>query len=427
MRRSGAAAKVRFGRQAWAAAAAVTAAVTVAGCSGGGAAPASQAKAAAAEAGASVTILPSAGSRAVQPGAGVTVRAAHGRLRKVEVTTGKGRPLAGVLAEKGTVWKSNWPLLPSRRYTVLATAAGSNGHPVTATSTFTTLSPKRTVDVTLIETDHQRYGVGMPISVTFNHAVTNRAAVERTLSVTTSKPVTGAWYWDTNTWDGTTTVSFRPRSYWSPGTKVSFTGHLAGVEVAKGIYATHDVHVNFSIGPSLIVKASTATHYMDVYYKGHLFGHWPISTGRPGDDTPDGHYLTIEKANPTFMKGPGYALWVPWAVRFTWSGVYIHDAYWSVWAQGSLNVSHGCVNTSPAHAETYYKMELPGDPVIVTGSPRPGTWDNGWTQWFLPWRKYLAGSALHEAVLAGPKGSTFVSARTVEGPAMTGPRGHSLT
>ena len=369
-----------------------------------------------------MTILPSAGSHAVRPGAGVTVRADHGRLRKVEVTTGKGRPLAGVLAGNGTVWKSSWPLQPSRRYTVLVTAAGTNGRRVTATSSFTTLAPRRVVHVTMIETDHQEYGVGMPISLTFSHPVTNRKAVERTLSVTTSRPVVGAWYWD-----GNTTVSFRPRSYWSPGTKVSFTGHLSGVEVAKGVYATHDVHVNFSIGPSLIVKASTVTHYMDVYYKGRLFGHWPISTGRPGDDTPDGRYLTIEKANPTYMTGPGYALWVPWAVRFTWTGEYVHDAYWSVWAQGSVNVSHGCVNTSPAHAETYYKMELPGDPVIVTGSPRPATWDNGWTQWFLPWRKYVQGSALHEAVLAGPKGSTFVSASAVEGPAMTGPRGHSLT
>ena len=77
--------------------------------------------------------------------------------------------------------------------------------------------------------------------------------------------------------------------------------------------------------------------------------------------------------------------------------------------QGFTNVSHGCVNMAPADAEAYYKMELPGDPVTVTGSPRAGEWDNGWTQWFLSWPKYLRGSALHEAVQAGPDGSTFVS------------------
>jgi lipoprotein-anchoring transpeptidase ErfK/SrfK len=196
--------------------------------------------------------------------------------------------------------------------------------------------------------------------------------------------------------------------------------------VSKGVYATHNVHVAFRIGPSLIVKVSTVTHYMNVYYQSRLLGHWAISTGRPGDDTPNGTYLTMDKGNPVFMTGPGYALWVPWAVQVTMSGIFIHDAYWSVWAQGSINVSHGCINTSPAHAEKYYKLELPGDPVIVTGSPRPGTWDNGWTEWFLPFLKYLKGSALHAAVVAGPHGSTFVSATTILGPAVVGPRGHPM-
>ena len=63
---------------------------------------------------------------------------------------------------------------------------------------------------------------------------------------------------------------------------------------------------------------------------------------------------------------------------------------------------------SPENAQTYYNLELPGDPVIVTGSPVAGTWDDGWTQWFLSWRQLLAGSALHAAVLARPAGSSFV-------------------
>ncbi len=118
--------------------------------------------------------------------------------------------------------------------------------------------------------------------------------------------------------------------------------------------------------------ASTATHHMNLYRNGKLYRHWPISTGRPGDNTPNGTYLTIDKGNPVLMKGPGYKLEVPWSVRFTWSGDYLHDAYWSVGEQGFTNVSHGCVNMAPADAEAYYKMEVPGDPVTVTGSPRAG-------------------------------------------------------
>jgi hypothetical protein len=190
---------------------------------------------------------------------------------------------------------------------------------------------------------------------------------------------------------------------------VSFAGHLNGVEGAPGVYGDHTLAQSFTIGDSLIVVASTVTHHMDLYRNGKLYAHWPISTGRPGDDTANGTYLTIDKGNPVDMKGPGYSIEVPWSVRFTWSGSYLHDAYWSVGVQGFANVSHGCVNMPPADAQIYYQMEHPGDPVTITGSPRPGTFDNGWTMWFMPWNKYLHGSALSEAVEAGPGGSTFVS------------------
>ena len=91
------------------------------------------------------------------------------------------------------------------------------------------------------------------------------------------------------------------------------------------------------------------------------------------------------------MTGPGYSLEVPWSVRITWSGDYLHDAYWSVGEQGFTNVSHGCVNMPPADAQTYYQMENPGDPVMITGSPLAGTWDNGWTVWFLSFKKLVKG------------------------------------
>jgi hypothetical protein len=157
-----------------------------------------------------------------------------------------------------------------------------------------------------------------------------------------------------------------------------------------------------------------------------------VSTGAPGDDTADGTYLTIEKANPVLMSGPGYTNFpVPYSVRFTWSGDYMHDAYWSVGEQGYTNVSHGCVNLSPYHAQVYYGLAVPGDPVTITGSPAAGIWDDGWTEWFLSWKQLLRGSATHQAVQAGPAGSTFVSpaslpASTARAPLGTSRRHNSL-
>ena len=147
---------------------------------------------------------------------------------------------------------------------------------------------------------------------------------------------------------------------------------------------------------------------MKLYKDRRLYATWPISTGRAGKETPNGTYLSIEKANPQHMVGEGYDIQVPYSVRFTWSGDFIHAAPWSVGVQGYANVSHGCVNLSPERAQTYYGMSIPGDPVTVTGSPKGGKWDDGWTVWFLSWKQLVKGSALHKAVRVGPDGSTWV-------------------
>jgi L,D-transpeptidase catalytic domain len=171
---------------------------------------------------------------------------------------------------------------------------------------------------------------------------------------------------------------------------------------------------------------STSSHHARIYYKDKLYGVWPVSTGSPGDDTVNGTYLTIEKANPTLMSGPGYTNFpVPYAVRFTWSGDYMHDAYWSVGEQGYTNVSHGCVNLSPQDGEAYYNLAVPGDPVTITGSPAGGTWDDGWTEWFLTWNQLLSRGTTYQAVQLGPAGSSFVNPATLPPATATPPLGTS--
>jgi lipoprotein-anchoring transpeptidase ErfK/SrfK len=336
------------------------------------------------------------------------VTARGGKISSVAVHTG-GDPVSGIFNASKTVWHSRWALDVSQHYAVTATAAAASGGRVTRTSSFHTFTPRATFTTKIIEGYGQTYGVGMPIILYFSQPIANRAAVERALEVKSSKPVVGSWYWDSRCGTAPVCAYFRTRSYWPPHTRVTFIGHLNGVEGAPGVYGYHTLTQSFKIGYPLTVVASTSKHHMNVYRNGKLFAHWPISTGRPGDNTPNGNYLTIEKANPVDMKGPGYNLEVPWSVRFTWSGDYLHDAYWSVGEQGFTNVSHGCVNMPPADAEVYYKMAVPGDPVKIVGSPRAGTWDNGWTMWFLSWKQWLRGSALHKAVQAGPNGSTFVT------------------
>jgi lipoprotein-anchoring transpeptidase ErfK/SrfK len=358
-----------------------------------------------------VTITPGNGSRGADPSKGITVTASGGTLKNVSVRTA-GDPVTGSYSAGNTSWHSTWALNVSQSYTVTVTAAG-NGSTVTKTAAFRTLTPASTFTTEILEGSGQSYGVGMPIILYFSQRITNRAAVERALQVSASKPVIGSWYWDYPCNMAATCAYFRPRDYWPAGTTVSFTGHLDGVEGAPGVYGHHTLTQTFGIGQSVIAVANTKAHRTKIYVDGKLTYNWPISSGKPGDDTPNGSYLTIEKANPVEMKGPGYDLMVPWSVRFTFSGDYYHDAYWSVGQQGFENVSHGCVNLAPANAETYYNLAVPGDPITIGGSPRSGAWDNGWTMWFLSWPQYLKGSALHEAVEAGPGGSTFVDPATL--------------
>jgi lipoprotein-anchoring transpeptidase ErfK/SrfK len=367
-----------------------------------------------------VRITPPNGAIAADPSTGITVAATDGTLKNVTVQT-SGDPVLGRLSQGDTVWHSQWALDVAQTYTVTATASRAGGGTFTTTSTFHTLTPSQTFRTQILEGYNRTYGVGMPIILYFNQRITDKATVEQALQIATSKPVVGAWYWDEPCNMAAACAYFRPRDYWPPATTVRFTGHLNGVQGAPGVYGTHTLTQTFNIGASLVAIGNTATHRTQIYENGKLLYDWPISSGRPGDATPNGSYLTIEKANPVQMVGPGYSISVPWSVRFTFSGDYYHDAYWSVGEQGFENVSHGCVNLSPADAETYYNLAVPGDPITIVGSPQAGTWDNGWTQWFLSWPPYLQGSALHQAVVAGPGGSAFVNASSLPPSTATAP------
>jgi lipoprotein-anchoring transpeptidase ErfK/SrfK len=362
----------------------------------------------AASSSAQVTITPANGATKVKPSQGVSVTAASGKISNVTVTPGRAQ-VGGILAADAASWHTQWSLRTGTHYKVTVTAVGADGKTSTITSSFRTLAPAATFSATTLEGLNQTYGVGMPIMITFSQPVTRRAAVEKAIELKTSKPVVGAWMWD-----GNQTLDFRPQTYWPQHTKVSFVGHFNGLQVARGVYGTSNLSQSFRIGNSLIGVTNTRTHKTRIFWKGKYYATWTDSSGAPGRDTANGTYLTIEKGNPVKMSGPGYKnVPVFWSVRFTWSGNYYHSAPWSLGEQGFANVSHGCVNLSPAHAETYYNWAVPGDPITITGSPVAGQWDDGYTQWFYSWKQLLRHSATHMAVQAGPTGSALVEPSTL--------------
>jgi lipoprotein-anchoring transpeptidase ErfK/SrfK len=374
-------------------------------------------------------ISPASGGKDTNPSDGITVTAVSGsKISAVTVKTTSAHPVTGTLSANEASWHSTYALPTGQSYTVTATGTDGSGHPVTAASKFITLTPSAAFHAEIFEGAGATYGVGIPIMLTFDHPITDKAAVERSLTLTTSKPVVGAW-----SWDGNEQLNFRPRDYWPADTTVSFSSHLDGVEGAPGVYGVHDLSQTFNIGQSVIAVANTSSFHTQIYVGGKLTYTWPISTGKTVTPTPNGTYLTVEKGNPVRMiggkKGTSgyYNELVNYAVRFTFSGDYYHSAPWSVVNQGESNVSHGCVNLPPEDAKIYYNLTVPGDPITISSSSRAGNWDNGWTQWFLPWSQYLAGSATHMAVEAGPSGSTLVSPSTLPADTATAPLGTSVS
>ncbi|MFC5754843.1 L,D-transpeptidase [Actinomadura rugatobispora] len=406
----------RFGIEARAAAVGLAAAVVgagAAGCTSGADTMVTGADAV------TVAVSPAQGAQRPRPDSPIAVQARQGTIENVTVFT-KGEPVEGALSADRTQWRSRWALRPGTEYRVAATALGRDGRTRTVASRFTTAKADRTVGVTFEgPSDKEVVGVGMPIVMNFESEVSDRAAVERALEVRSSRPVEGAWHWFDNQ-----TVVFRTRNFWPRHTDVAFRAHLSGVAVAKGVYGGKDHAVRFRVGDERISTASEDKHQMVVRENGRVVRKMPISMGRGGVrkyTTTNGMHLTMDKGNPVTMTsswegiGPGsagyYSLTVDNAVRISDSGEYVHSAPWSVGSQGSSNVSHGCINTSPSHARWFYEFSQRGDPFEVTGSSRELEPDNGWGYWQMNWKNWVQGSALKQSMRIGPQGGVGLPAQ----------------
>jgi lipoprotein-anchoring transpeptidase ErfK/SrfK len=346
-----------------------------------------------------LTVTPKDKATKVPLDARARVVADSGRLRAVRVTGAGGRKLAGTLEEDGRTWVSTGSLAPATRYRVVAEAVDDAGNPTRQRTSFTTLRPRAELRAAIMPLDGETVGVGLPIGVWFNEPVADRAAVERRLQVSSSKPVTGAWRWFADN-----EVHYRPRSYWPSGSKVTFRARLAGTNAGRGVWGVADRTIRFNIGERRISVVDVRTHRMKVTSGGRTLRVLPVSTGRAQYPTTNGVHFVLEKTPVKLMDSStigiprsspgGYYQRVAWSVRISNSGEFVHAAPWSTGSQGRANVSHGCVNLSTANAAWYYRLTRRGDVVEVRGSPkRPGD-SLGVADWNMSWSKWLAGSAL---------------------------------
>lgn len=199
-------------------------------------------------------------------------------------------------------------------------------------------------------------GVAAPVEVTFAEPVTNRARAEQSIEITSPKTPTGQFTWLSNQ-----IVQWTPDQFWPAHSPITVR--------------TDGFSTSFETGSAVIGVADIDAHTFTVKMDDVVVREMPASMGKAKFPTPKGTFTAMAKEKTVVMDSrtigiplsdpEGYKLTVSDAIRITSGGVYVHGAPWSVGSQGNANVSHGCINLSPANAAWYFDTVRVGDPVVV--------------------------------------------------------------
>ncbi|MFF0479111.1 Ig-like domain-containing protein [Streptomyces sp. NPDC004284] len=332
-----------------------------------------------------------------------------GVLADVNVTDQRGRRISGTQSADRTRWTSAAPLPAGVRYAarLVVEGAGARG-PHRARLDFRTepAPAGERLTVAFGPGHGGTYGVGMPVTAELSHPVPAddpeaRRVVERALEVRAEPHVEGAWHWVDST-----TLHYRPRTYWPARATVHVHSGLDGARIGGGLYGGPSRPLSFTTGPVVEAVTDVSAHEMTVFRDGELLRTFPVTTGKAGYRTRGGIKVVLAKEPLVRMRGDSigitktstdfYDLKVRWATRVTWSGEYLHAAPWSLDSQGSEDVSHGCTGMSTEDAAWLFGTVREGDLVrVVNGYGQPMTpFDNGFGDWNLSWPAWLRGSAL---------------------------------
>ncbi|MGH3783481.1 MAG: Ig-like domain-containing protein [Pseudonocardiaceae bacterium] len=270
------------------------------------------------------------------------VAATGGVFDTVQLTNPAGKAVTGQFSADKAIWTVSEPLGYDKTYTWSGSVTGSDGAQIPVRGSFHTINLAHLISGRLNVADNATYGVAMPIALTFSSKVSDKAAVERALSVQTSVPTEGSWAWLDDT-----TVHWRPKTYFTPNTQIRVTAKLYGLSLGNGAYGQQDLSSSFSIGRPYLLKGATQTHQLVGYANGVQVADYRASYGLDSDPR-----------------------------RVTRSGTHVVMA---------KNVSHGCINLSPSAAKAVFDAVLPGDPVEITGSSQQlGAQDGDYHDWTIP-------------------------------------------
>ena len=347
-----------------------------------------------------VTLRPGNGTKDVAPTAAIGAEVRDGWFQRVTVTNADGKIVAGALSRDRTSYSVTEPLGYGMKYTWAGSVVGRDGIAVPVNGSFNTVDPTSTVNGQFQLADGQTVGIAVPIILQFDASISDKAAVERALVVTTEPATEGSWAWLPDEAEGSR-VHWRTREYYQPGTTVHVDAKLYGVNFGEDAYGAEDVSLNFTIGRRQIVKANAQSHRIQVETDGGVIMDFACSYGeadQPRNVTRSGTHVVSEKYADFYMSNPaaGYSnVHERYAVRISNNGEFIHCNPESLGAQGNTNVTNGCINLNLENAIEYFNSAIYGDPVEVTGTSIQLSYSDGdiW-DWAVDWDTWRSMSAI---------------------------------
>ncbi|MFJ4484536.1 Ig-like domain-containing protein [Streptomyces longwoodensis] len=360
---------------------------------------------------AQIKITPGDGTNNASINNSASVTVSKGTLTEVTMTTADGGAVQGAMSADRTSWKPSGQLERSTTYKLAVSAKDSDGRVAHENASFTTVSPANSFIGSFTPENGSTVGVGMPVSINFNKQITNKAAVQKGVTVTSSSGQEVACHWFS-----TQRMDCRPQDYWQENSTVTLKLALDGVEGASGVYGVQQKTVTFHIGRNQVSYVDAKTKQMKVTHNGAVVKTIPISAGSPDNKTYEGIMVMSEKFKETRMNGATVGFTdddgkgeydikdVPHAIRLTNSGTFVHGNYWGAKSIfGSVNTSHGCVGLSDTKGANdtgtpgywFFTHSIVGDVVVVknTGDKTVAP-DNGLNGWNLDWATWKAGSAV---------------------------------
>jgi prepilin-type processing-associated H-X9-DG protein len=267
----------------------------------------------------------------------------------------------------------------------------------------------RPVHIRLLNSDGATYGVGMPIIAYFSAKITNAKAFANATTVKVNgTPAVGAWYFEASALmtGYPLEAHYRLQNYWPAHASITMDMATTGVSAGTGLAFDDSLTLSEATGAANISYVDGHTEKMTVTSDGTTVMTMPVSLGKARTPTYIGTKVVMQKGQNSSsgallpigevrMIGPGYNELVPWSVRVTNSGEYVHAASWNGGNIGIRSTSNGCTNLNTGNAQAFYNFSKIGDVVLYTntGGATMPSWD-GLGDWNVAWSTWRAGGVV---------------------------------